>query len=80
MFHYDCESTLAELARQMDQARDDAEYAALWKDFILEWNRELPYIPLYQNIFYDFMDPRIHGLSPDADWPFARAVLYATIE
>lgn len=79
-FHYDCESTLAELARQMDQARDDAEYAALWKDFILEWNRELPYIPLYQNIFYDFMDPRIHGLSPDADWPFARAVLYATIE
>lgn len=78
--HYDIKSELAQRSRQMLQATDDADFAAQWKDFILEWNRELPYIPIYANIYYDYMDPKIRGLKPDSYWPFDRAVLYATIE
>ena len=80
MFHYDCGGELARLSRELLQASDDAAFAALWKDFVLEWNAELPYIPLYQNIYYDFMDSRIQGLTPDTYWPFERAVLYATVD
>jgi ABC-type transport system substrate-binding protein len=79
LFH-DYDENLARLSRQMLQAKDDATYAELWRDFILAWNEELPMIPLYQNIYYDFMDPHIKGLTPDTYWPFERAVLYATVE
>ena len=78
--HMDSDGRLARLSRQMLQAPDDAAFAAQWKDFVLEWNAELPELPLYQNIYYSFMDSRIHGLTPDTYWPFERAVLYAALE
>ena len=80
VFHYDCGGELARLSREMLLAPDDAAYAELWRDFVLEWNAELPYVPLYQNTFYDFMDVRIQGLTPNCYWPFERAVLYASVE
>ena len=80
LYHVDRNGRLAQLSRQMLQARDDAAFADLWKDFVLTWNDELPSLPLYQTIQYDLMDSRIHGLTPNAYWPFERAVLYATVE
>ena len=69
-----------ELSNQMLQAKDDAEYADLWKDFIMAYNEELLLVPLYQNTYVDFMSYGIQSLEPNSYWPFEKAVLYATIK
>ncbi|MBQ6334209.1 MAG: ABC transporter substrate-binding protein [Erysipelotrichaceae bacterium] len=62
------------------EAGDDAAYLDVWVDFIQEWNRYLPAVPLYSNVYYDVMNAKIHNLECNSLFDFDQAVVYATVE
>ncbi len=61
------------------EAGDDKAYLDTWVAFIQEWNRYLPAVPLYSNVYYDAMNAKINNLECNSLFDFQQAVVYATI-
>ncbi len=62
------------------EAGDDKAYLDTWVAFIQEWNRYLPAVPLYSNVYYDVMNAKINNLECNSLFDFQQAVVYATVE
>lgn len=62
------------------EAGDDKAYLDTWVAFIQEWNRYLPAVPLYSNVYYDVMNAKINNLECNSLFDFQKAVVYATVE
>jgi peptide/nickel transport system substrate-binding protein len=61
------------------EAGDNQAYLDIWVKFIQEWNRYLPAVPLYSNVYYDVMNSKINNLECNSLFDFQQAVVYATI-
>ena len=61
------------------EAGDNAKYLDIWTQFIQEWNRYLPEVPLYSNVYYDAMNAKISNLECNSLFDFDQAVVYATV-
>ncbi len=61
------------------EAGDNQAYLDIWVKFIQEWNRYLPAVPLYSNVYYDVMNSKINNLECNSLFDFQKAVVYATI-
>ena len=61
------------------EAGDDEAYLDLWVDFIQEWNRYLPEVPLYSNVYYDAMAAKVEGVECNSLFNFQQAVVYGSI-
>ena len=62
------------------ESGDNQAYLDVWVQFIQEWNRYLPAVPLYSNVYYDVMNAKIHNLECNSLFDFDQAVVYATVE
>ena len=74
---------LAELAEKMVygvESGDNKAYLDVWVQFIEEWNRYLPAVPLYSNVYYDAMAAKINNLECNSLFDFQQAVVYASID
>ena len=60
-------------------AGDDEKYLDIWTQFIIEWNRYLPAVPLYSNVYYDAMNAKINNLECNSLFNFYQAVVYASV-
>ena len=61
------------------EAGDNQAYLDVWVDFIQEWNRYLPAVPLYSNVYYDAMASKIEGIECNSLFDFDQAVVYGTV-
>ena len=52
----------------------------IWKEYIKQWNEELPEVPLYSNIYISLIPKKLHGYTQDSFWDFQSAILYAWVE
>ena len=62
------------------EAGDDEAYLNTWVAFIQEWNRYLPAVPLYSNVYYDAMNAKINNLECNSLFDFQQAVVYASVD
>jgi peptide/nickel transport system substrate-binding protein len=62
------------------ESGDNQAYLDVWVQFIEEWNRYLPAVPLYSNVYYDAMAAKINNLECNSLFDFQQAVVYATID
>ena len=62
------------------ESGDNQAYLDVWVKFIQEWNRYLPAVPLYSNVYYDVMNAKIHNCECNSLFDFDQAVVYATVE
>jgi len=62
------------------ESGDNQKYLDIWVQFIQEWNRYLPAVPLYSNVYYDVMNAKIHNCECNSLFDFDQAVVYATVE
>ena len=61
------------------ESGDNAAYLDVWVKFIQEWNRYLPAVPLYSNVYYDAMNAKINNLECNSLFQFQQAVVYASV-
>lgn len=61
------------------EAGDNEAYMEIWKEYIKQWNTELPEVPLYSNIYISLMPKKLHGYTQDSFWDFQSAILYAWV-
>ena len=62
------------------ESGDNQAYLDTWVKFVQEWNRYLPAVPLYSNVYYDVMNAKIHNCECNSLFDFDQAVVYATVE
>jgi len=78
------DQNLFDLARRMqftdhntEEGRD--EFVEAWMDYIVEMNRLVLLIPLYADIFYDFIPNHLQNWHNNSIWGYSDAVLRAYI-
>ena len=64
----------ATTAMKTTPAENKEDFLDHWEDYIVEWNRTLPDIPLYANIYHDFFSKRIEGYYSTPTWHWARNI------
>ncbi|MBQ7839915.1 MAG: hypothetical protein IJ390_05435 [Lachnospiraceae bacterium] len=62
------------------ESGDTEGYMEIWKEYIKQWNEELPEVPLYSNIYISLIPKKLHGYTQDSFWDFQSAILYAWVE
>ena len=60
-------------------AEDREAFLDSWEEYIVEWNKTLPDIPLYANIYHDFFSTRIEGYYSTPTWHWARNIPRCTV-
>lgn len=61
------------------EAGDNEAYMEIWKEYIKQWNTELPEVPLYSNVYISLLPKKLHGYTQDSFWDFQSAILYAWV-
>lgn len=56
---------------------DNATYAEHWLEYIIRWNYLLPDMPLYADIFFDFLNPNIGGWQASPTWAWSASIVRA---
>mgnify|MGYP000770288882 FL=1 len=69
------------LARQAARLRgttpgDTERYLQRWQQLMTIFNDELPAIPLYSNMYFDFYANRVQNYAANAHWSWSAAILY----
>jgi peptide/nickel transport system substrate-binding protein len=59
---------------------DNETFLKNWIEYVVAWNQELPDMPLYANIYYDFYQPRIQGYECAPTWSMANSLARAWVE
>lgn len=72
------------LARQAARLRgttpgDTERYLQRWQQLMTIFNDELPAIPLYSNMYFDFYANRVQNYAANAHWSWSAAILYTWI-
>lgn len=73
--------TLDDLSMQMVYGVESTDYATFldtWQKYIIEWNDQVPDLPLYQNIYVTVFPNTIKGYEESSFWGFEHAILYCT--
>lgn len=61
-------------------AKDKEKFRQGFVDFVVKWNQLLPDIPLYSNIYHDFMNAKIKNYNKTTFVSTGYALLYAYVE
>lgn len=74
----------ARLARQAARLRgttpgDTERYLQRWQQLMTIFNDELPDIPLYSNMYFDFYANRVQNYAANAHWSWSAAILYTWV-
>lgn len=74
----------ARLARQAARLRgttpgDTERYLQRWQQLMTIFNDELPAIPLYSNMYFDFYANRVQNYAANAHWSWSAAILYTWV-
>lgn len=64
---------------RMKRALDPEDFKALWQEFILLTNDEVPLIPLYTNIYTDLYNRRLKNLNTSSLYTWYDAILEAEL-
>lgn len=72
------------LARQAARLRgttpgDTERYLQRWQQLMTIFNDELPAIPLYSNMYFDFYANRVQNYAANAHWSWSAAILYTWV-
>ncbi len=72
------------LARQAARLRgttpgDTERYLQRWQQLMTIFNDELPAIPLYSNMYFDFYASRVQNYAANAHWSWSAAILYTWV-
>ena len=57
---------------------DYATYLDTWQKFVIRFNDQLPFLPLYSNIYVSVYPNTIDNYEEGPFWGYSRAILYAT--
>lgn len=73
------------LTRQASRLRgttpgDEETYLQRWQQLMTTFNDELPAIPLYSNMYFDFCGNQVQNYAANAHWSWSAAILYTWIE
>lgn len=71
------ESVTATMQNLPYDAKD--EWLENWRQFILEWNKELPDVPLYSDEYHDFYSNKLQDWDATAIWDWDDALLDAWV-
>ena len=61
------------------EADDPDTYLILWQQFIQRWNKLMPQIPLYSNVYVTVYPDWLENYEQNSFWDFNQAILYATV-
>lgn len=59
-------------AMKLTDPSDKEAFLDYWQEYIVEWNRTLPDIPLYANIYHDFYTDRVQNYYCTPMWTASR--------
>ena len=58
---------------------DTERYLQRWQQLMTIFNDELPAIPLYSNMYFDFYANRVQNYAANAHWSWSAAILYTWV-
>lgn len=61
------------------ESDDPDTYLILWQQFIQRWNKLMPQIPLYSNVYVTVYPDWLENYEQNSFWDFNQAILYATV-
>lgn len=72
------DAKLLSLAKNLRETTpgDEATYTERWLKLMQRYSEVLPTIPLYSNVYYDFIGNQVQGYLPNAHWSWPSALLY----
>lgn len=59
---------------------DETKYLQRWQLLMKTFNEELPAIPLYSNMYFDFCTQRVQGYRANGSWSWSAAILITWVE
>ena len=65
--------------RKID-SEDKQQYADVWYDYQVEWNKYLPMVPLYSNQYHDIFANRVKDVKTTPIYMIGRAAIDITVE
>jgi len=61
-------------AMKLTEPGDRDTFLKNWKEYVIEWNKTLPDIPLYANIYHDFYNARLDNYNATPTWGWSRNI------
>jgi peptide/nickel transport system substrate-binding protein len=73
------DADLLALAKQLRETQpgDEAGYAERWLALMQRYSEVLPTVPLYSNVYFDFVSNGVQEYAPSSHWSWPAALLYA---
>ncbi len=80
--NYFYDEDMATVARGMTEAANDDEYFEAWQKFQYYFNKFLPELPLYSDLYHEFFSSKLKGYKNEvtANWGWSYQILYCTME
>ncbi len=75
------QADLTRLAKELRETEpgDEETYTQRWLELMRRYSEVLPTVPLYSNVYFDFMDNQVQEYLPNSHWAWPAAILYAYI-
>jgi len=69
---------LLELAKDLRETTpgDNEGYIERWLNLMQRYSDLLPTVPIYSNVYFDFMENQVQNYAPNAHWSWPAALLY----
>ncbi len=75
------DAKLLKLAKTLRETTpgDETTYVERWLKLMKQYSDDLPTVPLYSNVYYDFTDNTVQNYLPNAHWSWSAALMYTYI-
>ncbi len=72
---------LSKAARKLTEAANDEEYLKAWQEYQYYYNKYLPTLPLYSDLYHEFFSSKLQGYKGNVtcNWSWSQQILYCTV-
>ena len=73
---------MSKAARKLTEASSDEEYLKAWQEYQYYYNKYLPTLALYSDLYHEFFNSKIQGYKGNvtANWTWSQQILYCTVQ
>ena len=73
---------MSKAARKLTEAASDEEYLRAWQEYQYYYNKYLPTLALYSDLYHEFFNSKIQGYKGNvtANWTWSQQILYCTVQ
>lgn len=78
---YFYDEAMSKAARKLTEAASDEEYLKAWQEYQYYYNKYLPTLALYSDLYHEFFNSKIQGYKGNvtANWTWSQQILYCTV-